>query len=150
MDLLKWILVNCERRGACLEWTGPKRSDGYGNLRIDGKKLKVHRLMFELVNHPIKPSELVCHSCDNRACCEPDHLWLGNHTLNQADKFQKNRQHIPIGETNGRALVTESIVLEIRAMHASGMSVPEIRKKFRFGRTTIHAIVHRQNWKHIK
>jgi hypothetical protein len=71
----------------CQEWQGQRNPDGYGWF----KERQTHRLAFERANGPIPPGLLVCHSCDNPPCCNPDHLWLGTVADNTRDMLAKGR-----------------------------------------------------------
>jgi len=73
--------------GDCIEWTGRTSHDGYGlygNTRI-------HRLMYEVFIGQIPLGSIVCHQCDNRLCCRPEHLWLGTIADNNRDMSVKGR-----------------------------------------------------------
>jgi hypothetical protein len=58
----------------CWVWTGARTSEGYGQIRIDGRKWPAHRLAYTLVRGPI-PDELVLdHLCRTHDCINPAHL----------------------------------------------------------------------------
>lgn len=63
----------------------------YAKIIIGGKKLAVHRVMYELLIGPIQEALEVCHSCDVGHCCNPSHLFLGTHSENMRDMANKGR-----------------------------------------------------------
>ena len=76
----------------CLLWTASKNNQGYGQFSNGwGKTITAHRFAYQLAKGPIPAGMVVCHSCDNPACCNPDHLWLGTRSENQLDMVAKNR-----------------------------------------------------------
>lgn len=74
----------------CWIWIGANRS-GYGRLRVNGKKITVTHLSYELHKGKIPNGKFICHSCDNPSCVNPEHLWIGNHLDNARDMRFKGR-----------------------------------------------------------
>lgn len=65
--------------------------DGYGQVRLGAKMVRAHRLAWTMFNGPIPDGLNVLHACDNPACCNPAHLWLGTQRDNVQDMLRKKR-----------------------------------------------------------
>jgi hypothetical protein len=130
--------------------------DGYGKLLVEGKYVRAHRFSWKLHFGPIPDGLLVCHRCDNKICIRPDHLFLGTHADNAADKVSKGRQarsgatNPQRGENHYNAKLTEEDVRQIRTFYALGnTSQTALGKQFGVGPTMIYKIVHGKKWRHV-
>lgn len=88
----------------CLEYQGYRKKDGYGWVSRKGRQIGAHRFVYQEVHGEIPKGMCVLHTCDNPCCVNIQHLWIGTHLDNIADKVRKGRQsHIggASGDLNG-------------------------------------------------
>lgn len=90
-----------QTRSGCWEWQGFRHHSGYGAVNWRGKPWRVHRLAYRLWKGEIPAGLDVCHACDNKPCCNPDHLWAGDQRANSLDVVLKG-QHTLAKRTHCR------------------------------------------------
>ena len=137
---------------ACWAWLGAIQTDGYGSIGIkkDGKWRMTlpHRFMYEECLGKIPEKMCVCHSCDNPACVNPKHLFLGTHKDNMLDKSNKGRVPDMTGENNPNAKLSKEDVLYIRS-YFGVLNITELSRLFNVTPTNISDIVKNETWTHV-
>jgi len=135
----------------CMEWTGARWPNGYGNIRSGEAPYRAkytHRVAWEVANgRPVPAGMLVCHSCDNRVCCNAAHLFLGTHADNMRDMTDKARQ--ARGERSGQAKLTEVQVVEILRLWALGMTHVAIAARVGTSNQNVGKICRGERWAHV-
>lgn len=138
-----------EPNTGCWIFNSAPNESGYG--RTDPKQSyghsTAHRLSFHLYKGEIPKGMCVLHTCDNRWCVNPDHLFLGTNEENMADMVKKGRACR--GERNVKAKLTENDVLNIRNSFASGISKKTLEVQFNIGKTQLNYILNGKAWKHL-
>lgn len=137
-----WSKVKIGKPDECWEWQAGQSGAGYGQIRIDHICRYSHRLAYEFTKGPIPDGKEVCHSCDNRACCNPAHLWLGSHMENMTDMARKDRV--------GTSKLNIEQVKEIRSLYASGkFTLLQLGMKYHVHLSTIAYAINGKNWNHV-
>lgn len=75
----------------CWRWPKYRSDKGYGVIIFDGFKFTVHQLSFRHFKGLIPRGFVVMHQCDEPACFNPDHLFLGSQRDNVQDMVRKGR-----------------------------------------------------------
>lgn len=133
-----WSSVNVGGQYECWEWRG-HRVRGYGQFRLSARKaVAAHRVAFTVAIADIPSGLLICHSCDNPRCCNPDHLWLGTPADNTADMMAKGR-----GQTN---VLTADDVREMHRMSDAGDSTEAIADAFGLSAGTVCDTLAGRRW----
>lgn len=141
--------VSPEPTSGCWLWTGAFDKDGYGFLSMGNRKTRAHRVSWMLTHNEDPGDLLVCHRCDNPACVNPGHLFLGTPADNDADRDAKGRGNPARGEAQGFARLTSEDVREIRYL-AGEFSQGSLADMYGVSQATISDIVCRRTWKHIE
>ena len=147
-----WEKVDRSTPDACWEWTAPLAVHGYGQFLMDYKMYGAHRVAYMLTKGVIPEGKVVMHTCDNRACVNPNHLVVGTQAENLEDMTRKGRRRVGpcIGSRNGTAILNEDDVAAVRAMALTRRFTQEqIGKLFGIDQTTVSLIVTRKKWKHV-
>ena len=136
-----------DKKGCWIVASHKPGKNGYPRLTYKGKVDTASRVMYQIVNGNIPKGLFVLHTCDNRMCINPDHLYLGTFYQNMYDMVKRNRQNR--GEDRPSAKLTNKNVLTIRKLLLKGISCIEIRKLFNISRQSITDIKMNRTWKHI-
>ena len=152
-DFHEWFSqqLNTTETG-CWEWTRCLSRKGYGQFRLNGGTAYTHRYVLEAkLGRQIRPGYMACHSCNNRKCCNPEHIREGTAKENTQDIVNAGRQATgdavaQRGEKHGMSKLTETQVLAIRE---SVGSVREVGRQYGVSPSAVSSIRLRKTWAHL-
>ena len=116
----------------------------------DGPPVSAHRVSY-LVNHgDIKPGEQILHTCDNKRCVNPDHLYKGDHQKNVADAVLRGRYKK--GTSHWKASIDAALAGKIKwcLRNRKDLRQADIARTFGVSRSVVSAIKFDRTWQHAK
>ncbi len=128
----------------CWLWTASTDTNGYGQIRNNGRAITVHRFSYELHKGKIPNGNwygtmCVMHTCDIPSCVNPNHLILGTQQDNIKDRDNKGRMSCKINK---------KIADKIRKLYKPyKVSQYKLAKKFGIARGTVEDIIHNRIWR---
>ena len=143
-----WMKVARGDPDACWPWLGKTyQHGGYGRFKLPGHRgTTAHRHLWSLLYGDPHPDLEICHTCDNRICCNPAHLFAGTPKINAVDKMRKGRVARMKGERNGSCKLTETDIIAIRTSTAG---YRELAKIYGVSGSNIRMIRTRGTWRHV-
>lgn len=144
-----WARVDRRSSSECWPWL-KGRSNGYGNVYLGGGRVSpqydyAHRQALIYTTNAV--GDVAMHKCDNRLCCNPNHLKWASHQENSQDALSKGRQYI--GEQNSNAKLTVDTVKQVRLLRKAGHTYREIELITGVKKSNSSMIACGRSWKHV-
>lgn len=131
MDSIKSRILNgvvVDGDTGCWNWVGSPRKNGYCRTTFKRKAWYIHRMSYAVFVGEIPAGMDVCHTCDNRRCCNPEHLFIGTRKENMGDAIKKGR--LANGFRLPQTKLTTDVVAEIVMLAAAGTPYKDIAARF--------------------
>ena len=148
-----WSKVDVKSKNECWPWKG-SIENGYGRTWINDKGYYAHRVIFNLANPNMielkaptnkKATGFLMHLCDNRICCNPNHLQVATLRENNLDMHQKGRVKQKGGGDHHRSVFTNQQIEEIMNLRQSGLTMSMIAEKMNANRSTVKSLIRRKS-----
>lgn len=124
----------------CWEWQGHLRANGYGDIWIDKVRYRAHRYAWFLVKG-YHSTLFLCHTCDNRKCVNPNHLYEGTNRDNVDDILER-------GNPRWMKYISKEQYISIKEMLANQHTIRDVAKQFQYSEALISSIKHGKHWTH--
>jgi len=143
----------------CHIWIGHRDQYGYGRVWLDGKMRGAHRVAYEAAYGTIPElpdadarGACVLHRCDDPACVNPNHLFVGSHLDNMRDMDTKGRRRSTSrpGERNPAARLTLAAVRDIRVRRAAGATMTSLAREYGLTKGGVAHVVKRRAWRDVQ
>ena len=159
-----------ERRRGCWVWKARTDRGGYGIFSVSRSTLvRAHRFSWELVRGRLPRAGCLLHRCGDRRCVNPSHLYVGSaHDSHEPVRTSATRakheayrprgdRHwtrqkpslVRRGDKSNLSKLRAAQVLQIRALHARGMTLVELARRFHVVKETVANIVHFRTWRDV-
>lgn len=159
-----WQKVDIRGPDDCWEWKAGRDNGDYGMFWYKNRTIHAQRVAWWLTHGDFPSETMTLHTCDNRPCCNPGHLFQGTNLDNHRDMCRKGRN--ARGERHGSrtkpekwhrgeqvhgAKLTEAAVRSIRSEYAAGgVTLHQLARKWQVRHTAIWEVVRRISWLHIQ
>ena len=120
-----------------MPFTANRNSSGYGRVRVGGRRVFAHRWAWEKANGEIPAGLCVLHKCDNPACVNVAHLFLGTVSDNHRDMRAKGRQPYPVKLDAEKA----------RWIRARPEGVSAMARALGVSRSTVQSVIRGETWR---
>jgi len=148
MSNLKAVEPETVEKNGCWICVNHCKRDGYPQKSINGKMVNLSRTVYEASTKSKIPDGMcVCHKCDERACINPSHMFLGTRKENNQDRDKKGRQVSMRGEKHGNHKFSNSQILSIRKDCRRQI---DIAKEYGVSQPVISQIKRGVTWKTVK
>ena len=154
-ELWNWFLTQLEiNNNSCWEWKGAVGNSGYGLVNIK-KKTGAHVYALERkLGRPLHKGLVTRHLCNNRLCCNPEHLEEGTYKENMIDRelsgnTRRGDTHVNVkGELHPQSKLNNKEVFIIRSLKGIVKS-KELSEIYSIDRSHVSDIQNYKTWKHI-
>ena len=145
------------QEGDCWVWTRCRFENGYGAFKVANKQWRTHRLAWTLMHGEIPAGLQVNHHCDNKACINPAHLYVGDQKQNRQDAVRRGRTAKGIrngmythpesrstGERNSNHKITDEQRADMRIAYAQGgVTLSQLGKQYGITAQSVYSSVKR-------
>jgi hypothetical protein len=148
----------------CWIWGGAKSGSGYGQFWNGERKIQAHHFLLEAdkLEALQKDGAEACHSCDNKLCVRPSHIFVGTKSDNMKDMVTKGRHNtspgavamlkvrkLHRGVNNHECKLTEAQAMEAKSCSRKRGSATALAKKFGVSLTVVCDIRDGKRWTHL-
>ena len=145
-------IIGYEKADACWNHISGIRSNRYSSVYVNTEKYgrrqyPASRVAYALFRKGMTQDLHVCHHCDNPACVNPRHLFLGTPKDNMEDCRNKGRH--AHGQVHYSTHLTEEDVMDIRELSKHGALQDDLALEYSITQPNISMIVNRHSWSHI-
>lgn len=124
----------------CALWKGGKDSKGYGQAHFDGAQYRAHILACMVATRLPNSGKVVRHLCNQKACCNPDHLIYGTLSENAVDAIKAGSKTAKLTSEMVRGIIED----------AATMTQRQVASKYDITKSNVSYIVNGKTWKHIE
>lgn len=130
-------------------WKGDTDRDGYGRIKVKGRKVAAHRVAFFLA-HGYVPGTVRHTAPGLPSDVNPYRLLPGDgkNRLNMQDRSRDGND--PVGVRNGRSKLNAQKVRDIRLAVARGDRQARVARDYGVDATTVRDVVRRRTWSHVR
>lgn len=153
--LIERIKDRCRIEDDCWVWTNGVSAEGYPAMAIaelSQSPIYVRRLVYVVAVGPLHARRRVYSTCENRLCCNPDHLRAGTEAEIARTAYRMERQARGVAHSMAIRAGKRSWKLdqekaaEIRRLRAAGVPREEVARLFGLNVSMVSAITSGRAW----